>query len=841
MTYTDTDGDHVTITFSTPLFGTQTAATDGVLGLVFHFDKGAAHIGAANTTDDVPQQLQTIDLTNLLGTNGNPASGASIIFSVQKSGGDGLVNVGAIQASNISLGVVAIPGDLGQIDAGSGNSSYGVQALYVDTLGKLINTQSGTPDYESTIAGGLGSFNALSVEGGYLHVVNGYSSSGTSVSSGQIGAVNIAHYLKPRDPAVAGTNDGVIQTDGSIGSIHLGSNFVDSQHPELSDGLNGGAGTNSGSIIAGTNIGSIVIGGSLRGGTATGSGSVSAGGGIGYVQVGEVLGSGAGSANIHAVTGISTAVIGTIGSPGLVGGTGDGSGVISGDGGIGALYISNIQGAGPDSGGVVGKGGLGAVTVYGSVHGGAGAHSGFIESGGQTGNVVIDGDLAGYLGTSAASHSGILVSSGAIGDVTVGGTVIGGDGDASGGIFSGTSGSGGIGSVIIKDGLLGGAGTGSGVVSSAAEIASVSISHTAPAGLVPDAIAGGSGASSGTVYATGAIGSVVVSGHLHGGVGDDSGSIQEHGLISSLSVSGGILGGGGARSGAVEAFDNQTTGTAGAIYTASIGNITGGSGLDSGMVSSDGGIFSIATNSLAAGTAAGSGQVLAGAGVFATGDIGYVAIGAFGSAATSGSNPTVAVPGGTIDAYGGIYRIATYGMFKATVHAGYAIGSVLVGGDVTNAAVTALGQAASDGVTDSALGELLVQGNVSGSNFLAGYSITGAPVNGHAQIGLAEVGGNWTASNLVAGVEAAAANSFGTSGDAAIPITDGSNLHSRIGSILIAGQVSGSAAAGDHFGFVAHQIGPFQSAAGQVFVDKLPTKSQDLATTTTNDVTIREV
>src|SRR5258708_15583922 len=92
-TYTDVDGDHVTVKVST---GTLTA------GL---FTTLATGLG---------DQLQKIDLS------GGGFDSASLTFSVAKvPGGDGLANVGYINSTGHDLGAVIVKGDLRRIHAAS--------------------------------------------------------------------------------------------------------------------------------------------------------------------------------------------------------------------------------------------------------------------------------------------------------------------------------------------------------------------------------------------------------------------------------------------------------------------------------------------------------------------------------------------------------------------------------------------------------------------------------------------------------------------------------------------------------------------------------------------------
>jgi hypothetical protein len=67
-----------------------------------------------------------------------------------------------------------------------------------------------------------------------------------------------------------------------------------------------------------------------------------------------------------------------------------------------------------------------------------------------------------------------------------------------------------------------------------------------------------------------------------------------------------------------------------------------------------------------------------------------------------------------------------------------------------------------------------------------------------------KVGGDWVASDLVAGAQEAGSAGFGV-GDTLQAVGD-TGLIARIASIAIKGSVSGSLPVGDNFGFVAQQI-----------------------------------
>src|SRR4051794_21192936 len=96
LTYTDVDGDHVSIAVSK---GT-------LLPGMFTFDTGLV-----DGDNSVHQQLRLIDLSAAA-----DVGGANLTMTVTKAGaGDGLAAVGRINAGSNDLGVVTVKGDLGDL------------------------------------------------------------------------------------------------------------------------------------------------------------------------------------------------------------------------------------------------------------------------------------------------------------------------------------------------------------------------------------------------------------------------------------------------------------------------------------------------------------------------------------------------------------------------------------------------------------------------------------------------------------------------------------------------------------------------------------------------------
>lgn len=398
ITYTDVDGDHVTVKFSKPLFA-DAAAANGRLT----FDTGA---GAVNGSNTALETLQGIDLS------GGGADGVAItITATLGAHGDGFVNVGKINSTGHDLGAVIIHGDLGRILAGDAKlTTPGLASLQVVSMGLFgTSTQSAGGSLNSAISGPVGKLSITA-------------------------DLNQAHF----ETAGAGANIGSIFIGGSMrGGTDSDSGGIkaagDIKTAVINGDLIGSLGNNSGGLQA-VNIGSLTIGGSLLGGDGSLSGGVQASKVLKTAKIGHdiVGGNGANGANSG---GVSAATVTSI----TVGGS---------------IY----GGAAMFSGGIVGTALVSSATVHGDVRGGLGSYSGSIGSYGNVGTVNIGGSLVGpTLTTGTVAVSGEVVALGTIKSVTIGGDVRGGtiSGDAHLS-DSGFIGAGAIGQVIVKGSVIAG-------------------------------------------------------------------------------------------------------------------------------------------------------------------------------------------------------------------------------------------------------------------------------------------------------------------------------------------------------------------------------------------------
>jgi len=812
LSFTDADGDLVTVKFGKDVFlGAGAVAT---ANLVFKFDTGLV--------DELPstqQQLRLIDLTKFPSSiiSGVSLNGVSVTVTATQAGpGDGLVDVGAIKGTGMSVGKITIDGDLGQIDAGGTSIKIGLAGLTVNSMGmRGIDTQipvptpttaNPAPDLVSTITGELTFLKVLEdVKDAQLKVVDGLAGS-TVTTAANIGSIFIGGSLLGRVVAsdatdavkLAAEETGLITSDRHIGAVVIGT--------DAADGITGGSQKTSGRIAAKGEIASLKISGGLIGGAGSNSGTVYAGGNIGLVTIGGDITGGAGLISGLLMTLGNLAGL-TVGGD-IAAGVGERSGSVHVEGGIKSLLVKGdidgtaagvLTGATPqltsgiESAGVFANN-ITKVVVNGSIIGGAGAQSGYIE----TGTVQSGGSLFG----------------GNLGAVTILGGITGGAGSGSGVIFT----DGTLKSIIVKGAVTGGDGVGSGVIRSGLNPALAGGMGTAAVG----SLTGGDGNFSGAIVSGGAIKSITLGSALlfpgtdvlKGGEGDYSGAISAFGKITTVKLFGNLAGGAGDYSGALFSYDrldgdNLLAGDIGTVTIA--GQFAGDAGIGSGTIQADGNITKLTVGAgLLGGTGADSGSMAAGNGLANPGNINLVKItGDFKQAAT------------------------TPGTGSATIAAGEKLLSLTVTGNVAGASVHA----------GSLLKVLTVGGNVSDSSILAGYSINGVAYNPDAQIGTVKVAGNWTASNLVAGVIEGADAGFGNALDIKASGEDSATIVSKIASVIIGGTVSG--AVGENFGFVAQVVAKMKVGTGpsaQTFVlDKLANSQTYEVGGTGSGVAIREV
>lgn len=535
---------------------------------------------------------------------------------------------------------------------------------------------------------------------------------------------------------------------------------------------------------------------------------------------------------------------------------------------LGSLIVkADIKGAFVEVfGGADGR--VDTLTVGGSMIGNGTANSGRVHSHGNMGKVTVGRDVVGGIGT----HSGAITTFGDITSVSIGGSLIGGAGSFSGMIRTDVNGGGHmlgdfgghIGTVTIGRDVVGGSRLGAGtIVSESGNVGNVIINGSLTGGVALQTgqvyslftmgnvvigrnVVGAEGRDSGQIYAGQNMGSVTIRGSVRGGTNERTGRIEAVGDMGVVNVTGGIIGGAGKESGRIDAksIAGVTVGGSvrggtgersggiqgrglGTIPTLRItGDVVGGAGVGSGTVGGTQlGVVTIG-GSLIGGTSSYSGQVYTTVRIaYPAGSISNLTISGNiqgGSAAGSKSlvSSGVVDSSGTIDVMtvGGSLIAgmdSTTGLFErnGAIQAGDSIGSLRIRGNIagneTNAAlISARGQAIPPAASDLAIGVLAVTGFVEHAVIYAGIDRFGN-TNADAQIGTVTVGGDWVASNLIAGGAAGSDGLFGTQDDVKLsgPLTrDVAGVYSRINALTIGGQVIGTEFTGDNFGIVAESV-----------------------------------
>ena len=295
VVYTDIDGDTVRIVSNKAVFDPV------IVDQVFQFDSGAV-----DGKKHLPQQLQSINLSAL----GDKAQGISLSVQANRGkNGDGLANIGSVDARFIKLGSVRIDGDLGQIVASQTNW------LSVHSLGKFASGTSSDPNPQSLIENSLGS---LVVQTNIYTSINVVSSIAEQAS----------------------------KSYGGIGSVRIGGSLF------------GGSASRSGSIYATGKIGQVLVKGSILGGSGSGSGSISAFRINKFIVNGSVIGdSGEGSGAIFSGPDLEN-----------VSGNGGSAGWFGTD--VLVIHGSLIGGAGHNSGSIQSSGKINKIRIDGNLIGG---------------------------------------------------------------------------------------------------------------------------------------------------------------------------------------------------------------------------------------------------------------------------------------------------------------------------------------------------------------------------------------------------------------------------------------------------------------------------------------
>lgn len=431
FTFTDTDGDFVTISSSA-----GDLANAGITLAAMNANSGI--MGS--------QQLTKLDISDaqFAGTNLTITAKPQVIGGFLL--GDGFVNVGWIEAGTNNLGMVKIDGDLGEIDAGN-NTGIAIKKLQVQSIGKYGTTTGGNAGLESMIGGGVDSFAVKGdVVAAYLNIggsvktldIKGSLIGGANAQEGYI-ASNGGNSAKIGGSVVGGAGANAGALTGSFKTITVGGDLI------------GSSGETSG-YLSGPD--KVIINGGIKGGSGMGSGAI-----LGAISVSVKLNVEGGSA-----FGAGKIIVGTNGSVkiggNLVGGTFDYAGSVTATENANISIGGSIIGGTDIFTGTIEVTSAKKIAVGGSIYGASSFFStsaGGIYADKTLGDVSIKGSVFGENGRAFIIAQGVMNSSAlAIGKVTIGGNVdgldilAGYDPDFMTGDFVATNGDASIGAVNVK-------------------------------------------------------------------------------------------------------------------------------------------------------------------------------------------------------------------------------------------------------------------------------------------------------------------------------------------------------------------------------------------------------
>jgi len=336
------------------------------------------------------------------------------------------------------------------------------------------------------------------------------------------------------------------------------------------------------------------------------------------------------------------------------------------------------------------------------------------------------------------------------------------------------------------------------------------------------------------------IGSVFIGGNLIGGATTDTGEIAAADGIGTVKILGSVIGGTAADtgriatsvSGRIKVGDNTVGGSIGSISIG--GDLVGGSAEPSGAIYASNALGSVTiSGSVIGGSAVTSGGIDAGS--MGTIKIGGDLLGTQFSSSSAVDHTAFIRSQGNIKSVtigGSLVPGAETGggtlTFSAAIQAGQTLGSVTVLGSIQGTSanpviISGVGLSAPTKRTqDPAIQSISVTGSATYAQVLAGYSLTGKPASGDAQIGTVKVGGDLIASDIIAGVKTQTAGAdFGSSGTSpdtmiAIPAANptatppypgvtADGVTASIASIIVGGQIEGTTSS-DTFGIEAQLI-----------------------------------
>jgi hypothetical protein len=386
-TWTDFDGDHVTLKYSSSVAPTFATSDNGAGLLVDRITLDAA----SSAHGDFSIKVQPV------------------------SGGDGRVDIGRLNSTGIQIATWISPkATFAEFDSGKVNTT--AERIVVGTLGaipytKFMNTGG---DGSSTIEGAVAS---CIVRGDIIAtiLVAGSDLQSTHLTiTGDINGVG-ADVAESAAVHFRGDSNSLLTIKGDV----IGGN-------ELHQGI----------VVAETAGAKVVLKGSLIGGVGPASGQINCPESLGIVTIGgDVIGgSGVNSGYVYAAKGLGTLKI----AGDLVGGYYSGAGhVFVADGFVERVTIGgSVLGGTQESTGVLLLNDVGSIKIKGSLVGGFGtigvqnSFSGAVYSAHDLRSLVIGGDLVGgtYGDLTQLSYNGAVLVNDNLGSLLVKGSILGHNG-----------------------------------------------------------------------------------------------------------------------------------------------------------------------------------------------------------------------------------------------------------------------------------------------------------------------------------------------------------------------------------------------------------------------------
>ncbi|MGV3531680.1 MAG: hypothetical protein ACO1QR_04865, partial [Chthoniobacteraceae bacterium] len=196
LTYTDVDGDEVKIVFK--MKGELSES-------MFTFDNAFGTEGA--------QQLREIDLTG-------EGLGKVSMTMVVTGEGDGMADVGFLNAAGTDLGKVILDGDLGRIVAGDDVAKNGAaKMLVIESLGvRGLDTQAPGGSLESVLTGGA---KQIFIRGD-MHDASLTIHGGAEAKHGKVGSLVIEGFLR----GGTANSSGHISVSGNVSLLMIDQDVV---------------------------------------------------------------------------------------------------------------------------------------------------------------------------------------------------------------------------------------------------------------------------------------------------------------------------------------------------------------------------------------------------------------------------------------------------------------------------------------------------------------------------------------------------------------------------------------------------------------------------------------